>query len=138
MADEITGGCLCGAYRYAFDREQVISAHHCHCKDCQKSTGCGKATIVLVPAAALQEQGELASFTVTGSDGAHIARGFCQKCGSPVASHMEEMPDLRMIKAGSLDESDWVEVNSSFWSSTAKSWSPVDASIESVEKNPVM
>jgi hypothetical protein len=138
VANEVTGGCLCGAYRYSFDRDQVITAHHCHCKDCQKSTGSGKATFVMLPAAVLQEQGELASYTVTGTDGSHIARGFCQTCGSPVASYIEEMPDLRLIKAGSLDESDWINVSSSFWSCSARSWSPVDSTIDSVEKNPAM
>ena len=37
MTTTAEGRCLCGAYHYQFDREQVVSAHHCHCKDCQKS-----------------------------------------------------------------------------------------------------
>ena len=41
-----TGGCLCGKIKYEFNRKDVISAGHCHCKDCQKITGSGKATIV--------------------------------------------------------------------------------------------
>ena len=49
MTTTTEGRCLCGAYHYQFDREQVVSAHHCHCKDCQKMTGSGKATIVMVP-----------------------------------------------------------------------------------------
>ena len=44
-----TGGCLCGKIRYKFDREKIVSAGHCHCNDCQKITGSGKATIVFVP-----------------------------------------------------------------------------------------
>ena len=40
-----TGGCLCRKVRYKFDREKIVSAGHCHCKDCQKVTGSGKATI---------------------------------------------------------------------------------------------
>ena len=44
------GGCLCGEIRYEFPRDATISAHHCHCVDCQKSTGSGKATILFVPA----------------------------------------------------------------------------------------
>ena len=50
MSNEIKiGGCLCGKVEYEFDSSKVISAHHCHCKDCQKSTGSGKATIVMIP-----------------------------------------------------------------------------------------
>jgi len=138
MSDAVTGGCLCGAYRYQLDRSQVLSAHHCHCRDCQKSTGSGKATIVLAPEAAIAAEGELSTFTVTGSDGASVARGFCPKCGSPVLSFIEEMPQLRMIKAGSLDDSSWISVDSSFWSETAACWSPVDDSSPSFSRNPPM
>ena len=50
MSNEIKiGGCLCGKVEYEFDSSKVISAHHCHCKDWQKSTGSGKATIVIIP-----------------------------------------------------------------------------------------
>ena len=38
-----TGGCLCGKIKYEFNRKDVISAGHCHCKDCQKINGAGKS-----------------------------------------------------------------------------------------------
>ena len=53
MGNKVTGSCLCGNFSYHFDRDHVISAHHCHCKDCQKMTGSGKATIVMVPTESL-------------------------------------------------------------------------------------
>ena len=43
-----SGKCQCGEISYSFDRNKVISAHHCHCKDCQRSTGSGKATILFI------------------------------------------------------------------------------------------
>ena len=87
MSDEIKrGGCLCGKIVYEFDNSKVISAHHCHCKDCQKSTGSGKATIVMIPEEDLTLSGNLKFYTVTGTAGSHISRGFCEECGSPVIS----------------------------------------------------
>ena len=136
MTHTVSGGCLCGDFTYRFDRDQVVSAHHCHCRDCQKTTGSGKATIVLVPEDILQSEGELKTYTVVGTDGSHVTRGFCPNCGSQLISYVEEMPGLRFVKAGSLDDSSWVEVDSSFWSSTAEDWSPVDDRCPSVEKNP--
>ena len=53
------GHCQCQEISYSFARENVISAHHCHCKDCQRSTGSGKATIIYVPKKHLTIQGEL-------------------------------------------------------------------------------
>ena len=50
----IKGGCLCGKIRYEFKQEDVISAGNCHCKDCQKATGSGKATIVYIPSNSLK------------------------------------------------------------------------------------
>ena len=44
-----SGSCQCGLITYHFNQEDVLSAHHCHCKDCQRSTGCGKATILYIP-----------------------------------------------------------------------------------------
>ena len=40
-----SGRCQCGDITYTLDKNKVISAHHCHCKDCQRTTGSGKATI---------------------------------------------------------------------------------------------
>ncbi|HIG01254.1 MAG TPA: aldehyde-activating protein [Myxococcales bacterium] len=131
-----TGGCLCGQVRYEFQRGSVLAAHHCHCTDCQKSTGCGRATIVLVPSSGVHSSGELKTFTVRGSGGSHVTRGFCPECGSPILSFVEEMADLKFIKAGSLDDPSWVEVVSSFWENSALPWSPVDADVPALPGNP--
>jgi hypothetical protein len=134
--DKKTGSCLCGEVSYSFNESSVISAHHCHGKDCQKSTGSGKATIVMIPENALQMKGEIKIYTVTGTDGSHVTRGFCESCGSPLISYIEEMQGIRLIKAGSLDDSSWLKIDSNFWSSTAREWSPVDETLHSFIKNP--
>ena len=136
MSDRVTGGCLCGKVSYSFEKSQVISAHHCHCTDCQKSTGSGKATFVIVPTPALNLEGELKTYTVTGSGGSHISRGFCEHCGSPLISFIEENPALRIIKAGCISDSSWIEISSSFWSDSALAWSPVDDAHPSSPQNP--
>jgi len=138
MSNTATGGCLCGNFGYHFDRDQVISAHHCHCKDCQKTTGSGKATIVMVPTELLETEGVLTFYTVTGTDGAHVTRGFCPTCGCQPMSYVEEMPAIRFVKAGTLDDSSWVTIDSSYWSCSAQPWSPVDSSFPAFEKNPTM
>jgi len=130
------GGCMCGAIRYEFPRDAVISAHHCHCKDCQRSTGSGKATILFVPADALTVKGEPKTYTVVGSEGSHVTRGFCGNCGSPVLSYVAEQPSLKFIKAGSLDDSRWVEITSSYWRASAEAWSPVDDLLPAFSGNP--
>ena len=134
--DKRTGSCLCGEVSYSFNESSAISAHHCHCKDCQKSTGSGKATIIMVPESSLQMKGEIKIYTVTGTDGSHVSRCFCESCGSPLISYIKEMQGIRLIKAGSLDDSSWLKIDSNFWSSTAREWSPVNESLLSFSKNP--
>ncbi len=99
-------------------------------------TGSGKATIVFIPTDALEITDTYKTFTVTGSDGSHVTRGFCPNCGSQVISYVEEVPDTRFIKAGTLDDSSWVQVQSSFWASSAQPWSPVTAEVPSFKGNP--
>ena len=138
MSNLTSGKCLCGNFSYHFDRDHVVSSHHCHCKDCQTMTGSGKATIIMVPTAGLESEGELKTYTVTGTDGSHVTRGFCPNCGSQVISYVEEMPDIRFVKAGSLSDSSWVKIDSSFWSCSAEPWSPVADDCPAFEKNPAM
>ena len=137
MNEEIqSGGCLCGKISYQFNKSEAISAHHCHCLDCQKSTGSGKATILLVPDSSLEINGNLKFFTVQGSGGSHISRGFCENCGSPLISFVEENADIKFIKVGSINDSSWGNADSNFWSSTSNKWSPVDETIHSFSHNP--
>mgnify|MGYP001370055141 FL=1 len=131
-----TGGCLCGNIKYKFNREDVVSAGHCHCKDCQKITGSGKATIVFIPTKSLKITNNYKVYSVIGNDGTNVHRGFCPNCGSPVISYVTEQPDLRFIKAGSLDDSSWINIESSFWSISANKWDPVNENIPCFEQNP--
>ena len=131
-----TGGWLCGNIKYKFNREDVVSAGHCHCKDCQKITGSGKATIVFIPTKSLKITNNYKVYSVIGNDGTNVHRGFCPNCGSPVISYVTEQPDLRFIKAGSLDDSSWINIESSFWSISANKWDPVNENIPCFEQNP--
>ena len=130
------GSCLCKQVTYSFPADAVVSAHHCHCEDCQKSTGSGKATIILILDQALKISGEIKYFSVVGSGGNKVSRGFCAACGSPLISSVEGYDGTKFIKAGSLDDSTWVTINSSFWSDTAMDSSPLDKSIDSFKQNP--
>ena len=135
-SSKVTGGCLCGNIRYEFDRDAVISSGNCHCTDCQKATGGGKATILFVPTTALTISGGFKAYTVTGTDGSHVSRGFCPECGSPVISYVAEQPGVRFIKAGSLDDPSWVQPAASFWTGSALAWDAPDPGVPGFERNP--
>ena len=133
-----TGGCLCGAISYELEQDAVVTAMHCHCLDCQKSTGSGKATIIAIPESSLTVKGRLQYYSVVGTDGATVNRGFCENCGSPVISAVigvEGWEAIKLIKAGSLDDSSWVTINASIWKSSARHWDAVRKELPSFERN---
>ena len=121
----LTGRCLCGGVTYSADAEPVIQAV-CHCADCQRQTGNPFSVIVGVPRAAFEvEGGTLASFTTIGSDhGGDTERHFCSACGSPLFTLASAVPDLVIIKAGSLDDASWLEPAVEIWTSSSQPWSP--------------
>ena len=133
MAD---GGCLCGDVTYRYEASDASAALHCHCRDCQRVTGSGKATIIMFPESAIEITGSFKQYGCLGSDGSHVNRGFCPRCGSQMFTHIDEMPGLMFIKAGTMDDSSWVNVSLNCWVSTASPWSPADSDLPGAPRNP--
>ncbi len=80
MTVRITGGCQCGAVRYALSAEPT-NPHICHCRMCQKAFGSYFAPLAGVPREAFSvTRGTIAIFR--SSDEAE--RGFCAACGTPL------------------------------------------------------
>jgi hypothetical protein len=119
----ITGHCLCGSVTYSCGAGPVLTAV-CHCTDCQRQTGTAFSVVVGVPAGELSVQGDtLGSFTTSGDDH-ETERRFCTGCGSPIVSVIEAMPDLVFLKAGTLDDTSWLEPTLEVFCRSAQSWSP--------------
>jgi hypothetical protein len=126
---KLDGSCLCGKVTYSCEAEPVATAA-CHCTECQKQTGSSFSLIVAVPRDALQIEGSdsLASFTTVGTDsGKDVARQFCRECGSPVVSYGDGMPQLAFIKAGTLDDTSWLEPQMHVWTASAQPWIPLES-----------
>ena len=132
----VTGGCQCGAVTFAFDRSAVVSAAHCHCRDCQRATGSAFATFCFVPAASFTLEGEPKGHRVEGASGQGVVRSFCGECGSQLFSEVDVMPGIYFVKAGALDDASWLEPASSYWASSAQPWARPDPSIPAHEENP--
>ena len=73
-----------------------------------------------------------------GSMGTTIRRGFCDICGSGIVSYAKELPMIKFIKAGTLDDSSWLKVESSFFAKSSADWNAPDENIKSFEGNPNM
>ncbi len=100
----ITGGCQCGAVRYALHAEPT-NPHICHCRMCQKAFGGYFAPLAGVPRTAFEvTRGTVATFW--SSDEAE--RGFCAACGTPLSFHYRGSPRIA-IALGSLDDPSRIE-----------------------------
>jgi hypothetical protein len=80
MSEKITGGCQCGAVRYAA-RALHDNAHICHCRMCQKAVGNFFAALVGTSKKDLAwTRGKPSVFRSS----EHVERGFCSACGTPL------------------------------------------------------
>lgn len=78
-ANQIHGGCLCGAVRYEATG-QAYNITHCHCTDCRRSTGAAFVTWASFRRAKLRfTQGQ--PRVITWAD---RLRSFCPACGTPL------------------------------------------------------
>ena len=95
--------CLCGAVSYDSSGEQIIGGH-CHCVDCQKSSGTGHSSHMGVPRHAVTISGETTVYTAPTDTGNTVSRHFCPTCGSPVYWTNSTMVDMMFLRASCLDD----------------------------------
>lgn len=96
MSAPYTGGCQCGAVRYAFTT--LGKASICHCRMCQKAMANYFAPLVEVEGF-VWTRGQRALFASSNLSN----RGFCQNCGTPLTLETEEIVEVAI---GSLDKPD--------------------------------
>lgn len=118
----LQGGCTCGAVRYRCEGEPVMAAH-CHCRDCQRSSGAAMATVFAVPKAAFTLlQGRTATYVYIGDSGQPVTRHFCPTCGAPLFTDVTVMPDILFIRAASLDEPARIQPTMHIYCDSAQPW----------------
>jgi hypothetical protein len=114
---QLTGGCQCGAVRYAIG-EMPRSVAICHCRMCQKATGSIVWPYFTVARAAFRlTRGELSHYRSS----AAALRGFCAACGTPITFEPdgEETLDLGI---GTLDNPAGVSPTEQYWVATRMPW----------------
>lgn len=107
MSDTLTTGkCLCGAVSYTITGSPVRAAQ-CHCKDCQRASGCGHMSLAFFKADQVALSGDTKSFAVTADSGNINTRHFCPDCGSRIYSENSARAGVVGIAVGSCDDSAW-------------------------------
>ena len=102
-----SGGCACGAIRYESTAEPAMMLH-CHCRDCQRSSGGPFSSFIIVPAGAFKLlHGSLRFHDSPSQAGGKTHRGFCPDCGSPIVAKSDSVPQFAAIRAASMDDPSW-------------------------------
>ena len=125
QATEYAGGCSCGAVRYRVSAAPRFS-FHCQCRQCQRATGTGHASLFVVPVDSVALSGELRFFAQTADDGNTVSRGFCPLCGSPVVGKSSGHPDIMLFTAASLDDPALFKPEKVVWSDSRQPWDYTD------------
>ena len=95
----LTGGCQCGAVRYALYTEP-LKADICHCRMCQRAVGNLFMAVTSVKQADFAwTKGEPATYRSSSV----AERGFCNRCGTPLSFRYLARDHIGLT-TGSLDQ----------------------------------
>ena len=131
-----SGGCACGAIRYVSTAEPMMMLH-CHCRDCQRSSGGPFSSFVVVPAEAFKlSQGSPRFHASASEKGGKTNRGFCPECGSPIHAKLDAIPQIVAIRAASLDDPSWFNPQMDLWTSDAHPWDQMNPALPKFAKGP--
>lgn len=94
----LTGGCQCGAVRYALHAvPSYVSL--CHCRMCQKAVG---GPFMVCAVVALTDFSWTRGAPATWASSSVATRDFCAACGTPLAYRAIGGPNIELL-AGTLD-----------------------------------
>ena len=128
------GGCACKLIRYKVAVEPLVMAH-CHCRDCQYSSGTGHSSVLVVPISEVNIAGKPKYYESKASDGNVVRRGFCPECGTPMFSVSEAYKDVMGIKAATLDYPSEFQPVADAWMSRTLLWDVTDPATYKFEKD---
>ncbi|MDB5481314.1 MAG: aldehyde-activating protein [Caulobacteraceae bacterium] len=116
MAEDIEGGCRCGRVRYRATVDKLPNVYACHCLDCQTWSGSAFSAQFILPETQLEVTGEPQIYELTSPDGARTSyQRACPVCFTRVYNTNSARPGLAVVRAGTLDRSDELEVVAHIW-----------------------
>lgn len=113
----ITGGCLCGATRYAINAE-ARQTSYCHCGDCRRASGAPVVAWTFFPIGSLSWcAGVPKLLTFAGRE-----RTFCPDCGTPLSFFDPEIPGEYEVTTCSLDHPENHQPADHTWAADRLPW----------------
>jgi hypothetical protein len=115
------GGCSCGSVRYRLASDPLV-VHCCHCLNCQRQTGSAFAINLMIEADRVELLGDAPQPVEVPRDDGSTQRIFrCPTCQVAVFSEYGR-PDVRYVRAGTLDEPSRVTPDVHIFTKSKVSW----------------
>jgi len=118
----VTGGCKCGAVRYALALDASPPVYCCHCLTCQSWSGSAFSENAPVPEAALDVSGPVVEYLFTNPSGSQSHQRFCATCHSRIYNTNSARPGIAMLRAGTLDDSAAIVPRAHIWVKRKQPW----------------
>jgi hypothetical protein len=97
--------------------------YNCHCTNCQKITGSAFTISAAVPEAALEFTRGTPRRLEWSADSGNTRFGlFCGDCGSRIANGQVPSIGVLSLRAGTFDDTSWVEPVGDIWTRSAQRW----------------
>lgn len=122
MADELHGGCQCGALRYVARPSAGFRPYACHCTDCQSQTGSAFALHVWLLAGDLEIQGDCVEGRQARPGGATLSIYACPQCFSRIYSSNSARPQVVTLRIGTRDDSAQFTPDFHIWTRSKQPW----------------
>jgi hypothetical protein len=126
---EILGGCRCGAVRYALSLDELPLTYACHCRDCQTWSGSAFSQQTLLPQEALTVTGPLVVYELTSPSGRISTQRMCGVCHTRIFNSNSARPGIVVVRAGTLDRSDELDVVAHIWVKRKQAWLQLPAGV---------
>ena len=119
---EIQGGCRCGAVRYMLVLDALPRTYACHCRDCQTWSGSAFSQQTFLPEAALRVTGPVVIYEMTSPSGRISTQRMCGVCHTRIYNANSARPGVVIVRAGTLDRSDELDVVAHIWVKRKQPW----------------
>ena len=135
MSTSWTGGCACGAIRYAISGQPLFE-NHCQCRDCQRKSGTGHGSYLTFPRAGVELHGEATHWDMVGDSGNVKTRAFCPTCGSPVYMTFAANHEVFTVHAASLDDPGRFNPQAVTYGVRGHAWDHLDPALRKFDRMP--
>jgi hypothetical protein len=132
MADELTGGCACGAVRYRL-LAPPIWTHCCHCTWCQRETGSAFAINALVEFDRVEvTAGQPEPLLTPSASGRGQVITRCPDCRVALWSTYGGGPAILFVRAGTLDQRQSITPDIHIYTASKLPWVQIPPGARSV------